>query len=297
MMEDSISAVLSRLAQDGVSVRWRSGKAVFTAAAEPPADVVALIDARKAEVSAFLDPNAVQRRLDAEADLLRAPRPPDIGDSAWQTALRGLKAFIANGHGDAALLLGWPRSELYDIPPVWSRDDLRGVGLSLGDSEVTEVTATRIGIRTASGAPQGFYRRPEIDYALAYRERLRLAGEDGRGAEVRLRALEAVVNIYRSHHPSVDVDTRQSESVGRHHQIQRRTTMTVTLLRRPPRVYLAGKISKYLHWRYAAIGSYALLGPDGQPFPGLEVIRAAVERAMPALRQAAWVRGQRFAEE
>jgi hypothetical protein len=210
MMADSISAVLSRLAQSGVSVQWRDGRAVFSAPTEPPADVVVFIDAHKAEVSDFLRPDAVQRRLEAEADLLQAPRPPDVSDSAWEIAMHGLKAFIANGHGDAALLLRWPRSELYDIPPVWSRDDLRGVGLSIGDSEVTEVTSTRIGIRTASGAPQGFYRKPAPDYGLAYRERIRLAGEDGRKEEVRLRALEAVVNLYRSHHPGVDVDTAKA---------------------------------------------------------------------------------------
>ena len=67
MMADSVPAVLGRLAQDGVSVQWRDGKAVFKASAEPPSDVVALIDARKAEVSAFLHPDAVQRRLEAEA--------------------------------------------------------------------------------------------------------------------------------------------------------------------------------------------------------------------------------------
>ena len=37
-----------------------------------------------------------------------------------------------------------------------------------------------------------------------------LAGEDGRTEEVRLRALEAVVNLYRSHHPGVDVDTAKA---------------------------------------------------------------------------------------
>jgi hypothetical protein len=61
-MADSIPEVLTRLARSGVSVRWRNGRAVFSAAAEPPADIIALIDARKAEVSAFLHPEAVRRR-------------------------------------------------------------------------------------------------------------------------------------------------------------------------------------------------------------------------------------------
>jgi hypothetical protein len=70
-MEVTVPAVLSRLAQSGVSVHWRDGKAVFKAAAAPPADIVALINARKAEVSAFLNPEAVQRRLHAETDVLQ----------------------------------------------------------------------------------------------------------------------------------------------------------------------------------------------------------------------------------
>ena len=58
-MEGAVSAVLTRLAQCGVSVRWRDGKAVFRAEAAPPAAIVALIEARKAAISAFLHPDAV----------------------------------------------------------------------------------------------------------------------------------------------------------------------------------------------------------------------------------------------
>ena len=72
-----------------------------------------------------------------------------------------------------------------------------------------EATSDRIQIQTANGALQAC-RRPEADYALAYRERIRLVGEDAHKEEVRLRALEAVVNLYRSHHPGVDVDTAKA---------------------------------------------------------------------------------------
>jgi hypothetical protein len=68
-MANSIPVVLCELAREGVSVQWRDGKAIFSAATEPPTDVVALIDAHKADISAFLHPEAIQRRLDAEADL------------------------------------------------------------------------------------------------------------------------------------------------------------------------------------------------------------------------------------
>ena len=96
-MEDAIPAVLARLAQHVVSVRWRDGNAVFKAAAAPPADIVALIDARKAEVSVFLHPEAVQHRLDAEAEVLQAPCPPDVSDGHWETALDVLRALLAGG--------------------------------------------------------------------------------------------------------------------------------------------------------------------------------------------------------
>ena len=93
---------------------------------------------------------------------------------------------------------------------MWSRVDLCGAALLIGDCTVTEITPTRIQIKTASGAPQGFYQRPKVDYGLAYRERIRVAGEDGRGQEVRLRAVEAVINLYRNHHPSADFESAKA---------------------------------------------------------------------------------------
>jgi hypothetical protein len=205
-MESSVPAVLVRLAQSNVSVLWRDGKAVFRAAAAPPADIIALIEARKADISTFLCAEAVQRRLDAKADVLRAERPSDVSDAHWATALRGLRAFLAAGHGDEVERLGWPRDELYRVPSLWSRVDLCGVALLIGDCEVIEVTAAAIKVRTASGAIQAFYRKPAIDYALAYRTRLKMAGEDGLREEPRLRALEAVTNLYLSNNPDSTVD-------------------------------------------------------------------------------------------
>ena len=80
-------------------MRRRDDKAVFRAAAAPPSDIVALIEARKADVSTFLCPEAVQRRLDAEAEVLQAPCLPDVSDDRWETALDSLRAFIAAGYG------------------------------------------------------------------------------------------------------------------------------------------------------------------------------------------------------
>jgi hypothetical protein len=199
-MADSIPAVLSQLTPAGVSVQWCAGRAVFTAAAAPSAGIIALIDARKADISAFLHPDAVRRRLDAEAEVLRAPRPPHVSEDRWETALDGLRAFIAAGYGAEAERLGWSRDELYAVRSVWARVDLCGVGLLIGDRVVTGITSSAIQIKTASGATQSFYRKPAVDYGLVYSERLKLLGGDANKEEPRLRAVEYVVNFYRSHH-------------------------------------------------------------------------------------------------
>ena len=87
-------------------------------------------------------------------------RPPDAPNNQWQTALRGLRAFLAAGHADVAERLGWPPGELYAVPPVWARVDLCGAALLIGDHAVIEVTADAIRVKTASGATQRFFRRP-----------------------------------------------------------------------------------------------------------------------------------------
>jgi hypothetical protein len=207
-MEVTVPAVLSRLAQSGVSVHWRDGKAVFKAAAAPPADIVALINARKAEVSAFLNPEAVQRRLHAETDVLQAERPPDVSDDRWETALTGLRAFIAAGHGDEALRLGWRRDELYRVPQLWSQIHLCGAGLLIGDCEVVGITSSEIRIKTASGGTLAFYRRPVVDYRVAYEAHLKaICGNyPGSSEEPRLRAVERTVGLFRSNNPNASLE-------------------------------------------------------------------------------------------
>ena len=51
---------------------------------------------------------------------------------------------------------------------------------------------------------------PTVDYGSVYRTRIKQLGDDGLKEEPRLRALEAVVNLYRSHHPNADVDTAKA---------------------------------------------------------------------------------------
>jgi hypothetical protein len=197
-MEDPIPAVLDRLAQNGVSVQWRDGKAVFSATAEPPADIVALIDAHRTDISAVLSP---------EADILRA-RPPDVSDDRWEAALRGLRAFLASGHGAEAECLGWSKTELYASPKRWANISACGVALLIGDAEVADVTSTEIRIRTASGSIQTFYRQPQIDYGLVFRTRLKEFGLAAfESDEPRLRAIEHTVLLYQRDNPGADLAT------------------------------------------------------------------------------------------
>jgi hypothetical protein len=126
-------------------------------------------------------------------------RPHDVNDAGWDVAMRGLRTFLATGGADEALRLGWTKGELFRVPPVWARVDLCGVGLLIGDREVVEVTPAEIRIKTASGATPAFYRRPEPDLALVYRERLKLFGLDASSEEVQLRALEHTVRFCRDH--------------------------------------------------------------------------------------------------
>jgi hypothetical protein len=195
-METSIPSVLGKLAQSGVSVQWRDGRAVFKAPAPPAAEIVALIDARKAEISAFLHPEAVQRRLDAEAMVFQTKQPPDATDVQWDVAMRGLRTFLAAGHGAEAERLGWPKDELYAVPKLWSQIHLCGAALLIGDREVVSITADEIRIRTASGATLAFRRRPQPDYAVAYRQRCKELAHLGHD-EARFRAFDHCIALCR----------------------------------------------------------------------------------------------------
>jgi hypothetical protein len=133
-------------------------------------------------------------------DAISAARPPDVGDSQWKVAMRGLEAFLAAGHAAEAERLGWPPNELYGVPPVWARVELCGAGLLVGDRQVTAITTTEIRVKTSSGSSLAFYRRPEVDFALIFESRRQLlAGSVGSG-EARLRAREWAVREYRRLH-------------------------------------------------------------------------------------------------
>jgi hypothetical protein len=203
--------VLWLLFSRGVSATW-DGTAVGVAPPDPTAD--GAIE----ELEAVLRPDAdgrsyLQRARARHAPFLREvndARPADATNRQWRSAIEGLESFLLSGWGDEALGLGWPRDELYAVPPLWSRVDLCGAGLLIGDGEVISVTSSRIGIRTPNGSEQGFYRRPTVDYGVAFRARIKSLGDDGLKEEPRLRALEAVVSLYRNNHPNADVDTAKA---------------------------------------------------------------------------------------
>ena len=131
-----------------------------------------------------------------------AGRPPDVSDPQWRTALKGLEAFFAAGHGDQVEALGWPKAELYAVPKLWSQVAQTGNALLIGDSKVTSVTPDEIRIETAQGASQAFRRKTEPDYALVYSKELALRRcESASGAEEAVfRAREFTIRFYRDHH-------------------------------------------------------------------------------------------------
>jgi hypothetical protein len=128
-----------------------------------------------------------------------ASAPADVAPTTWREAIDGLWVFVAAGHGAEALRLSWPPNELFAVPPVWSRVDLCGVGLLIGDREVVSVAADKIQIKTASGATQSFYRRPQPDYGLVYRERRKALAPNLGDAEARFRAFDHTVSFCCQH--------------------------------------------------------------------------------------------------
>jgi hypothetical protein len=171
-----------------------------------PPDVVAVVKAAKADIVAALRRReALTSLFERHRPLLEAvddARPPDVDDALWETAKRGLRAFIAAGHGDEAERLGWPRDELYAVPPLWARVDLCGAALLIGDREVADITPNAIQIRTASGATQRFFRRPEIDIGLVHSERFKILSRNVDAAEAHARSYDYAISVHRSHYGS-----------------------------------------------------------------------------------------------
>jgi hypothetical protein len=135
-------------------------------------------------------------------------RPPDVDEERWRAALRGLRKFIADGYGAEAERVGWPSDELYRVPELWSQVHLTGAALAVGDREIVDVTSSEIRIKTASGATLAFYRKPVVDYRVAYEAHLKaICGNyPGDSEEPRLRAVERTVGLFRSNNPNASLE-------------------------------------------------------------------------------------------
>jgi hypothetical protein len=122
--------------------------------------------------------------------------------------MRGLRTFFAAGHADEALRFGWSHDELFRVPPLWTRVDLCGVALLIGDCEVVSITSTGIRVKASSGATLAFYRKPEVDYRVAYEAHLKaICGNyPGDSEEPRLRAVERTVGLFRSNNPNASLE-------------------------------------------------------------------------------------------
>jgi hypothetical protein len=125
-------------------------------------------------------------------------RPNDARDAQWEVAIRGLRAFLASGHADEAMRLGWPHDELFAVPPLWANVALSGAALLIADREVAEITSAAIRIKTASGATLSFYRKPQPDYRLVYETRRKSLASLG-GDEPHFRAFDFAVSFCREH--------------------------------------------------------------------------------------------------
>ena len=88
---------------------------------------------------------------------LSRPCPDDVSPERWERARAGALRF-AQQWGDQAMRLGWTAVELYRVPPLWSRIDLTGAALLIGDRKVIAVTEDSIVIETPSGARLKFRR-------------------------------------------------------------------------------------------------------------------------------------------
>ena len=117
-----------------------------------PPDVVDLLKAVKPDLLRILaGREAAKAAFDARP-------PPNCSPQRWAETLHGLQHFVRDGWGDQAALIGWTAEELYRVPAVWSRVDLTGAALMIGDRRVIAITETSIATETLSGSRLKFRR-------------------------------------------------------------------------------------------------------------------------------------------
>ena len=196
------------LSRHNVAVSWVDGKVEFRCSSPPTSHVIALLDAHEPAIVTLMRPNGDGRSL---LDLARerhkplleavdAARPPDASDTQWRPAIEGLRFFLLSGHGDEALRLGWSSDELFSVPSHWPNVSQTGAGLLIGDCKIISITPAEIRIKASGDATQAFYRKPEGDYGLVFRDRLKLivGHYPGGSDEPRLRAIDHTINVCRA---------------------------------------------------------------------------------------------------
>jgi hypothetical protein len=133
-------------------LRKPDGGIRYQAAAAPPPDVVAVLAAAKPDFLRILASREVAKVA------LSAAVPPDCLPQRWVAAQEGLRRFVRDGWCDQAALLGWTADELYRLPPLWSRVDLTGAALLVGERRIVALTEASIVIETLSGSRLKFRR-------------------------------------------------------------------------------------------------------------------------------------------
>jgi hypothetical protein len=136
----------------GVKIILNGGALVLEARPKLPSDVVAQLKTVKPELLRLL------AGREAAKAMMEANPPPDCSEERWAMALLGLQSFVRQGWGDRAALLDWTKDELYRVPRFWSRVDLTGAALLIGQSRVIAVTEASIVIETQSGSRLKFRR-------------------------------------------------------------------------------------------------------------------------------------------
>jgi hypothetical protein len=220
--------VLWFLASRGVEATW-DGSAVALVPPEPVADIQAL------EVVLHPDTDGrsyLQRARKRHAQFLRevrAAKPTDVSEREWRRAIEGLESFLFSGWADEAERCGWTRDELYAVPPLWARIDLTGAALLVGDRAVTEITADAIRVKAESGSELAFYRKPKIDYRVAYEAHLKVTRGNYHpdSEEAHLRALERTVGLFRERHPDANLEDARTTVIA---AINRSSTTEKTAL-------------------------------------------------------------------
>ena len=117
-----------------------------------PPDIVALLRTVKPDLLRVLTSREAARAA------LNAAAPPDCLPQRWVAAQESLRRFVRDGWCDQAALLGWTADELYRVPPLWSRVDLTGAALLVGERRIVALTEASIVIETLSGSRLKFRR-------------------------------------------------------------------------------------------------------------------------------------------